>query len=425
MSIKYDDSHLIPSFRQKDLNKFRPKTVESLNLLKNRNGSGSEFLGWLDLPNQNVDDLKELIDAGNEVKNSNDLLVCIGIGGSYLGAKAVISSLMPKNNIRFIGHHLSPLGLSQLLEELKEKDFYVNVISKSGTTTEPGIAFRIIRELAEKKYSKRSKDRIIVTTDSEKGALKQLADQKEYRKFVIPNDVGGRFSVLTPVGLLPIVAAGLDINSILNGAKIGLKNSMIPDDKKNIAIRYARNRSILYSKKKKIEILASMDPQIHYIAEWWKQLYGESEGKNGNGIFPASVDYTTDLHSLGQLIQDGERNIFETFLVIDNYSNDIEIPYDNGNLDGLNYLSGKKLTFVNSKAYEGTLKAHINGNVPCSTLYIEKLDEENIMELLVIFEVGVALSAYNLGVNPFDQPGVETYKNNMFELLGKPKFINN
>lgn len=422
MSIKYDDSNLLSSFRQKNLNKFRQKTIESLNLLIKRNGEGNEFLGWLDLPNQKIDELSDLIKVGNEIKNSNKLLVCIGIGGSYLGAKAVISSLKPKNNIRFIGHHLSPLELTQLIDELNEKDFYVNVISKSGTTTEPGIAFRIIREFAEKKYGeKRAINRIIATTDAKKGALKKLADQKGYRKFVIPSNVGGRFSVLTPVGLLPIIAAGLDINSILNGAKIGLKNSMILNDEKNIALRYARNRSILNSNDKKIEILASMEPQIHYIAEWWKQLYGESEGKNGNGIFPTSVDFTTDLHSLGQMIQDGERNIFETFLVIDNYSNDIKIPFDNKNLDGLNYLSGKKLSSVNSKAYEGVLNAHIDGDVPCSTFHIEKLDEENIMELLVIFEVGVALSAYNLGVNPFDQPGVEAYKNNMFMLLGKPK----
>ncbi len=419
MSIKYDDSHLIPIFRQKDLNNFRPKTVKSLNLLINRNGAGNDFLGWLDLPNQNVNELTNLIEVGDEIKNSNDLLVCIGIGGSYLGAKAVISSLMPNNNIRFIGNHLSPLELSHLLKELKEKDFYVNVISKSGTTTEPGIAFRIIRELAEKKYGKKSKDRIIVTTDAEKGALKKLADQKGYRKFVIPDNVGGRFSVLTPVGLLPIVAAGLNLKSILKGAKIGLEESIV-DNEKNIAIKYACNRSILYSKKKKIEILASMEPQIHYIAEWWKQLYGESEGKKGNGIFPVSVDFTTDLHSLGQIIQDGERNIFETFIVIDNYSNDIQIPYDNENVDGLNYLSGKKISFVNMKAYQGTRNAHEEGKVPTSTFHVSELNEENIMELLVIFEIGVALSAYNLGVNPFDQPGVEAYKNNMFKLLGKP-----
>ncbi len=419
MSIKYDDSHLIPIFRQKDLNNFRPKTVESLNLLINRNGAGNDFLGWLDLPNQKINELSDLLEVGNEIKNSNDLLVCIGIGGSYLGAKAVISSLMPNNNIRFIGNHLSPLELSHLLKELKEKDFYVNVISKSGTTTEPGIAFRIIRELAEKKYGKKSKDRIIVTTDAEKGALKKLADQKRYRKFVIPDNVGGRFSVLTPVGLLPIVAAGLNLKSILKGAKIGLEKSIV-DNEENIAIKYACNRSILYSKKKKIEILASMEPQIHYIAEWWKQLYGESEGKEGNGIFPASVDFTTDLHSLGQLIQDGERNIFETFIVIDNYSNDIQIPYDNENIDGLNYLSGKKISFVNMKAYQGTRNAHEEGKVPTSTFHVSELNEENIMELLVIFEIGVTLSAYNLGVNPFNQPGVEAYKNNMFKLLGKP-----
>ncbi len=420
MSIKIDDSRLTEIFKEKELNIFREKTVESLNLLLNRSGAGNEFLGWLDLPNQSIDELDDLVKVGNEIKESNDLLVCIGIGGSYLGAKAVISSLLPKNNIRFIGHHLSPLEMSYLLDELKENDFYVNVISKSGTTTEPGIAFRIIRDLVEKKYGKESKNRIIVTTDPEKGALKQLADQKGYRKFVIPNNVGGRFSVLTAVGLLPIISAGLNLESILNGAKRGLEKSSL-DNEENIAIKYARNRSILYSSGKKIEILASMEPQIHFIAEWWKQLYGESEGKNGKGIFPASVDFTTDLHSLGQLIQDGERNLFETFLVIDNYSDDIQIPYDSENLDGLNYLSDKKISFVNKKAYQGTRNAHEDGNVPTSTFHIAELNEENLMELLVIFEIGIALSAYNIGVNPFNQPGVEAYKSNMFELLGKPK----
>ncbi|MEA1987310.1 MAG: glucose-6-phosphate isomerase [Candidatus Marinimicrobia bacterium] len=419
MSIRYDDSNLEQLFNKNELEIFQQKTIKSLELLKNRSGAGSEFLGWLDLPNQNVEELQKLIEVGNEIKNSNDLLVCIGIGGSYLGAKAVISSLKPKNNIRFIGHHLSPLELSNLLVELEERDFYVNVISKSGTTTEPGIAFRIIRELVEKKYGEDSKNRIIATTDKKAGALKKLADNNGYRTFVIPDDVGGRFSVLTPVGLLPIVSAGLDLKMILKGAKRGLENSL-ESDEKNIAFRYAMNRSILYSQEKKIEILASMEPQINFIAEWWKQLYGESEGKNGNGIFPASVNFTTDLHSLGQMIQDGERNLFETFLVIENYSADIKIPFDKENLDGLNYLSGRSLSFVNSKAYDGTVKAHRDGGVPISTFYIDELDEENIMELLVIFEIGVALSAYNLGVNPFDQPGVVAYKNNMFELLGKP-----
>ncbi len=373
----------------------------------------------MDLPLQNPEDLEPLSRVAEEIKTSGDLLVCVGIGGSYLGAKAVISSLFPENDrIRFAGHHLSPLELSRLLKELEKTDFYINVISKSGTTIEPGVAFRFLKQLAEKKYGKEASKRIIATTDASKGALRKLSEQEGYRTFTIPDTVGGRFSVLTPVGLLPILAAGGDLKNILKGAMAGYKQGSL-DDRQNPAFRYARNRKILWKNGKAIEILASFEPRIHYVAEWWKQLFGESEGKEGKGLYPASADFTTDLHSLGQWIQEGSRNIFETFLVIDHYDTDLAVEKDVQNPDNLNYLTGKKLSWINRKAYEGTRQAHEEGGVPVSTFYLERLDEENLFELLVIFEFAIAIYGYTLGVNPFDQPGVEAYKKNMFRLLGK------
>ncbi|MEA2077626.1 MAG: glucose-6-phosphate isomerase [Candidatus Marinimicrobia bacterium] len=400
--------------------KVRDEAKSALKTLIARNGKGNDFLGWLDLPNRDPKQLKNLKDIANEIKGSGDLLVCIGIGGSYLGSKAFIHALYgEKHRIRFIGHHLSPLELKDLLEELEENDFYINVISKSGTTTEPGIAFRIMRDFAEKKYGTEANKRIIATTDAKKGALKELAKQKGYRTFVIPDDVGGRFSVLTPVGLLPILAAGADPDQIIRGAVSGFKVALSEDDL-NPALNYVTSRNLCYRNDKAIEIMASMEPRLHYLSEWWKQLFGESEGKEGKGIFPASVNLTTDLHSMGQWIQDGVRNIFETFLVVDHYQKDIEIPGDDMDLDKLNYLAGKKLSEVNYKAYKGTKHAHEEGGVPTMVIHLDYLDEEHLAKLCVIFEVSVALSGYMLGVNPFDQPGVETYKKNMFKLLGKP-----
>ncbi|MFA6618086.1 MAG: glucose-6-phosphate isomerase [Candidatus Neomarinimicrobiota bacterium] len=397
----------------------RKEAESALDLLKSREGKGKDFLGWLDLPKQDPEHLRLLKTVAQEIYDSGDLMVCIGIGGSYLGAKAFIHALYGDNhNIRFIGHHLSPLELSDLLEELQERDFYINVISKSGTTTEPGIAFRVLRDLAEKKYGDKVSKRIITTTDGEKGALRKLAEEKGYRSFVIPADVGGRFSVLTPVGLLPILAAGADLDQINRGALKGFQTAFLVNND-NPVLNYVTSRNLCYRDDKAIEILASMEPRLHYLSEWWKQLYGESEGKEGKGIFPASVDFTTDLHSMGQWIQDGVRNIFETFLLVDNYNKDVEIPHDETDLDNLNYLVGKKLSYVNQKAYEGTKLAHQEGGVPTMTIHLEQLDEEHLAELCVLFEVGVAVSGYILDVNPFDQPGVEAYKSKMFELLGK------
>ena len=399
----------------------REEAKKALSVLQARNGKGNDFLGWLDLPDRDPEHLKALKAVSEEIKASGALLVCVGIGGSYLGSKAFIHALYgEKHRIRFVGHHLSPLEMGDLLEELAENDFYINVISKSGTTTEPGIAFRIVRDLAEKKYGDQAKNRIIATTDAKRGALRTLASQKGYRTFVIPDDVGGRFSVLSPVGLLPILAAGADLDQIVRGAISGFR-SAFGDDELNPVLNYVTSRNLCYRDGKGIEILASMEPRLHYLSEWWKQLYGESEGKQGKGIFPASVNFTTDLHSMGQWIQDGVRNIFETFMVVDHYHYDIEIPKDDGDLDKLNYLAGKKLSEVNYKAYKGTKYAHEGGGVPTMVIHIDYLDEEHLAKLCVIFEVGVAVSGYMLGVNPFDQPGVEAYKNKMFELLGKPK----
>lgn len=392
----------------------------ALKTLIARNGKGNDFLGWLDLPDQTPAHLDHLKEIAEEIHRSGDLLVCIGIGGSYLGSKAFIHALYGENHrIKFIGHHLSPLELHDLLDELEEKDFYINVISKSGTTTEPGVTFRILREFAEKKYGDDANYRIIATTDAKKGALRELTRQKGYRSFIIPDNVGGRFSVLTPVGLLPILATGADMDQIIRGAVSGFKFALT-DNEDNPALNYVSSRNLCYRDGKAIEIMASMEPRLHYLSEWWKQLFGESEGKDGKGIFPASVDFTTDLHSMGQWIQDGVRNIFETFLVIDHYQKDVIIPADDANLDKLNYLAGKKLSEVNQKAYKGTKHAHEDGGVPTMVIHFDYLDEEHLAKLCVILEVSVAISGYMLGVNPFDQPGVETYKKNMFALLGKP-----
>ncbi|MDD3966135.1 MAG: glucose-6-phosphate isomerase [Candidatus Neomarinimicrobiota bacterium] len=394
----------------------------ALKLLLSRSGKGKEYLGWLDLPTADASEMRRLQESAAEIRDSGDLLVCVGIGGSYLGAKAFIHALRgEKHRIRFAGQHLSPLELNDLLGELKEKDFYINVISKSGTTTEPGVAFRILKAEAEKKYGKNAAKRIIATTDARKGALRRLADEIGYRSFAIPDDVGGRFSVLSPVGLLPLFAAGLDADQILRAALAGFKTALA-DDADNPALRYAAARNVCYREGKGIEILANFEPRFHYLSEWWKQLCGESEGKEGKGIFPASANFTTDLHSLGQWIQEGTRSIFETFLVVDHYQKDITIPRDPQDGDGLNYIAGLQLGYVNEKAFKGTRAAHESGGVPTSTFHLDYPDEEHLSKLIVIFETAVAVSGYMMGINPFDQPGVEAYKHNMFRLLGKPGY---
>ena len=395
-----------------------------------------EFLGWLNLPTDyNKEEFERIKKAGKKIQKDSDVLVVIGIGGSYLGARAVIDSLthsfynsIPESKrktpqIVYAGCNLSPVYLNDLLEFVENKDISINVISKSGTTTEPAIAFRIFREVLETKYgAKEARKRIYVTTDKEKGALKTLADNEGYETFVIPDNVGGRYSVLTAVGLLPIAAAGINIDKLMKGAKIAQDKYSDSEVKYNDCYKYAVVRNLLYNSDKKIEILANYEPKLHYFTEWWKQLYGESEGKDLKGIFPAGVDLTTDLHSMGQYIQQGERHLMETVLKVNKNSSEIKIQADDQNLDGLNYLTGKTLGYVNSKAMEGTILAHVNGNVPNMMIEIDELNEENIGELIYFFEKACAMSGNLLGVNPFNQPGVEEYKKNMFHLLEKPGY---
>lgn len=400
-----------------------------------RSGFGSEFLGWTTLPTDyDRDEFQRIKEASEKIRNNSQVLIVIGIGGSYLGAKAVINALTnnfyneinerTKENpkIYFAGQNISESYLVDLYNLVKDQDFSINVISKSGTTTEPAIAFRIFKELCEEKYGQEAKDRIFVTTDSERGALKLLSDDMGYETFVIPDNIGGRFSVLTAVGLLPIAVAGIDIEQLMAGAKEGEEKYSNPDLLENDAYKYAAIRNILYNKGKTVEIMANYTPELAYVSEWWKQLYGESEGKDQKGIFPASVTFTTDLHSMGQMIQDGRRNIFETVLLVREPDKDITIKEDISDLDGLNYLAGKTLSEVNRKAFEGTMAAHVEGGVPNLVLEMDKLDAFNLGKLIYFFERACAISGYLLGVNPFNQPGVEKYKSNMFKLLGKPGY---
>ena len=395
-----------------------------------------EFLGWLELPtNYDKKEFARIKKAAKKIKNDTDVLIVIGIGGSYLGARAVIESLTntfynmmsdekrKTPRIMYAGNNLSPNYLNDLLEFIEDKDISINVISKSGTTTEPAIAFRIFREVLETKYGvEEARKRIYVTTDKKKGALKGLADEEEYETFVIPDNVGGRFSVLTAVGLLPIAAAGINIDKLMQGAKEAQDKYSDGNLKYNSCYKYAVIRNILYNSKKTTEILVNYEPKLQYFTEWWKQLYGESEGKDGKGIFPAGVNFTTDLHSMGQYIQEGRRNLFETVINIEKPALNIKINMDNDNVDGLNYLAGKTLDYVNKKAMEGTVLAHVTGNVPNIMLSMEKLSPENIGHLIYFFEKACAMSGYILGVNPFNQPGVEEYKKNMFRLLEKPGY---
>ena len=405
-----------------------------LKSLYNKSGKGNDFLGWLNLPSsitQNeIDDIQNTVD---KLKNKLDVVVVVGIGGSYLGARAVIDVLsdsfgfMQKSDnpqVVFAGQNISEDYLYELRNMLSEKSFAVVVISKSGTTTEPAISFRLLKADLEKRYGKQeAKNRIIAITDKKRGALKQLSDKEGYKTFVIPDDVGGRYSVLTPVGLVPIAFAGFDITQLIEGAKVieKLSSAETPFEE-NITAVYAATRNALYSKEKNIEILVNYNPKLHYFAEWWKQLYGESEGKENKGIFPASVDFTSDLHSMGQYIQQGRRNIFETVLSVEKANHNITIPHDDDNLDKLNYLAGKHLDEVNKMAELGTVLAHVDGGVPNIRIEIPQLNEFYIGQLIYFFEKACAISGYILNVNPFDQPGVEAYKKNMFALLEKPGF---
>ena len=404
--------------------------------LHRRANDEKDFVGWLELPtNYDREEFARIKKAAKKIKKESDILVVIGIGGSYLGARAVIEALtssfynmLPNKQrkypqVLYVGNNLSPNYINELIEYIGDKDFSVNVISKSGTTTEPAIAFRIFREILENKYGiDEARSRIYATTDKAKGALKTLAQNEGYEQFVVPDNVGGRYSVLTAVGLLPIAVAGIDIDKLMMGAKTAQDRYDDPNVKYNECYKYAVVRNILYKLYKNTEILVNYEPKMHYFTEWWKQLFGESEGKEQMGIFPAGVDFTTDLHSMGQYIQEGRRNLFETVISVKTPNSDITISPDDDNLDGLNYLAGKGLDYVNKKAMEGTIKAHVSGDVPNIVIELEKLDEENIGELIYFFEKACAMSGNILGVNPFNQPGVEEYKKNMFKLLEKPGY---
>ena len=421
---------------QKSIMEYKAKVENIHKDLHRRANDEKDFVGWLELPtNYNKEEFKRIKKAAKKIKKESDILVVIGIGGSYLGARAVIDALTSSFNnllpnkqrkypqILYVGNNLSPNYINELIEYIGDKDFSVNVISKSGTTTEPAIAFRIFREILENKYGiDEARSRIYATTDKEKGALKTLAEKEGYEQFIVPDNVGGRYSVLTAVGLLPIAVAGIDIDKLMEGARIAQERYNDPNLKYNECYQYAVIRNILYKLYKNTEILVNYEPKLHYFTEWWKQLFGESEGKEQKGIFPAGVDNTTDLHSMGQYIQEGRRCLFETVLSVENPDSDITINPDDDNLDGLNYLAGKTLNYVNKKAMEGTIKAHVTGDVPNIIININKLDEINIGELIYFFEKACAMSGSILGINPFNQPGVEEYKKNMFKLLEKPGY---
>lgn len=430
--LNVDIKGVAPFVDEKELNSFISVAQDAFKVLVEGSGRGNDFLGWVNLPSMILPDQIELYKKIAREWSGVDVVVVIGIGGSYLGSKAALEALLhhfalylnrrewPK--VLFAGQNLSEEYLSELMDLLKESNFATIVISKSGTTTEPAIAFRIIKNLLEQKYSKeRAADRIIAVTDSSRGALKKLADEQGYRTFIIPDDIGGRYSVLTPVGLLPIAVAGFDIEKMLLGASDMERVCMDPTED-NPAIKYAAVRNLLYSKGKKIEILVNFNPKLQYFSEWWKQLFGESEGKEGKGIFPASVNFTSDLHSMGQYVQDGERTLFETVITVGSSNRSLAIINDPDNLDGLNFLSGKSIDECNKMAELGTMLAHIDGGVPNIRIEIPAIDEYYIGALFYFFEFACGVSAYMLGINPFDQPGVEDYKRNMFALLGKPGF---
>lgn len=435
-NISIDYSKVLKFMEKHEIEYMKDQITTAHNTIINKNGAGNDFLGWVNLPeNYDKEEFKRIKAAAEKIKSNSDVLVVIGIGGSYLGARAAIEMLnhsfynmLPKDKrkapqIFFAGNSISAVYLSELIDVVKDKDFSIDVISKSGTTTEPAIAFRIFKEILEKKYGKDgAKDRIFATTDKAKGALKGMADKEGYETFVIPDDVGGRYSVLTAVGLLPIAVSGVDIDKIMQGALDGMNEYSKDDVFENSAYLYAAIRNVLYRKGKTTEILVDYEPYMHYFAEWWKQLFGESEGKDNKGIFPAAVDFSTDLHSMGQYIQQGRRNIFETVLNVKNVRRNIDIKSVDGNPDGLNFLSGKTMDYVNKRAFEGTVLAHNDGNVPNIIINVPEINEYYFGKLVYMFEKACGISGYVLGVNPFNQPGVEAYKKNMFALLGKPGY---
>ena len=421
---------------EKNIMKYAEEVEKIHDELHKKANDPKEFLGWMELPtNYDKKEFEKIKKSAKKIQDNSDVLVVIGIGGSYLGARAVIEALthtfyayLPKEQrktpqILYVGNNLNPNYINDIIDLIGNRDFSINVISKSGTTTEPAIAFRIFREILENKYGlKEAQKRIYVTTDKKKGALKQLADTEKYTTFVIPDNIGGRYSVLTAVGLLPIAVAGIDITKLMNGARFAQEKYVDKSLKYNDCYKYAVIRNLLYKNSKNIEILVSYEPKLHYMIEWWKQLFAESEGKDGKGIFPTGAEFTTDLHSIGQYIQEGRRNLFETVINKKKKKNDIEIKEDADNLDGLNYIAGKKLDYVNKKAMEGTISAHVDGGVPNIVINMSELNEETLGHLIYFFELAVAMSGNLIGVNPFNQPGVEKYKTNMFKLLKKPGY---
>lgn len=426
--LELDLSKVLDFVSCEEIAKMEEEVKNAEKLLMEGTGEGNDFLGWINLPtNYDKDEFERIKVAAKKIRENSEVLVVIGIGGSYLGARATIDFLshtfynkVPNGpEIYFAGNSISGTYLAHLIQAIGDRDFSVNVISKSGTTTEPAIAFRIFKEMLEKKYGvEGARERIFATTDASKGALKKLSTEQNYETFTIPDDVGGRFSVLTPVGLLPIAAAGIDIDALMAGAREA-QNDYTAPYAENDCYKYAAVRNLLLRKGKCIELLINYEPKLHYVAEWWKQLYGESEGKDGKGLFPASVDLSTDLHSMGQYIQDGQRTLFETLIDIDEKETDVVIPFDEADLDGLNYIAGKGMNFVNEKAMLGTQLAHVDGGVPNIRVCMPKADAFSLGYLFYFFEKSCGISGYLLGVNPFNQPGVEAYKKNMFALLGK------
>ena len=415
---------------EEEIYKYSEDVKKIHNNLHERCNKENDFVGWLDLPiNYKKEEIKQILKNAQKVQNNSKYLIVIGIGGSYLGARAIIDSLTSsfynlnkeKTTILYVGNNLSTSYIKDIIKIIKDDDFSVNVISKSGTTTEPAIAFRIFKKILEEKYGQKANERIYITTDKEKGALKKIAIQNNYVTFKIPSNIGGRYSVLTAVGLFPIACAGLDINKILNGASKAYFKYNNENLRENDCYKYAVSRNILNNKGKELEIFGCYEPKLHYLIEWLKQLFGESEGKDGKGIFPVGVEFTTDLHSLGQYIQDGKRNLFETIINIEEEENDIFMEKENENLDNLNYLEGLTLNYINHKAMEGTINAHTTNDVPNILISLPKLTEEKIGELIYFFELACAISANLLKVDPFNQPGVEKYKQNMFKLLNKPE----
>jgi glucose-6-phosphate isomerase len=435
-TLTFDYTKALPFVGQHEIDQMKNQVEAAHNALHNGTGAGNDFTGWVDLPTHyDRDEFNRIEKAAERIQSNSDVLLVIGIGGSYLGARAAIEMLnhsfynmLEKDErktpqVIFVGHHISSTYVQELFDVLKNKDVSINVISKSGTTTEPAIAFRIFRTFLEEKYGQEeARKRIYATTDREKGALKTLADEEGYETFVIPDDVGGRYSVLTAVGLLPIAVTGVNISEMMEGAADASETYRSANLAENEAYQYAAVRHALYNKGKSIELMVNYEPALHFVAEWWKQLYGESEGKDNKGIFPAAADFSSDLHSLGQYVQEGRRDLFETILNVEKPRNEVTIKEDEGNLDKLNFLAGKTMDFVNKKATEGTLLAHTDGGVPNLIINIPELTAYHFGYMVYFFEKACAISGYLLGVNPFNQPGVEAYKKNMFALLGKPGF---